>query len=218
MQRSSAGHDTGRGARSRNKTQFCPSAPRQKRHRRNTLKSLLRRKRGRVANTVFVTKKKRPHFSDGQLSKIAMLSETLEAGPRRYEIGPKIKALRLGKTLNLSTLGEHTGPSPAMLSKIERGNLFPTLPTLPALLRIALVFGVGLEHFFTDRERSAVAVVPRRTVLTCPTRRTRARRATSSRASTTRRTTGRWKPVSQSSRANRRRPCRTPMTAPSSST
>jgi transcriptional regulator with XRE-family HTH domain len=60
-----------------------------------------------------------------------------------YKIGPKIRALRLNKKLGLLQLGEHTGLSSAMLSKIERGQLFPTLPTL---LRIALVFGVGLEH------------------------------------------------------------------------
>jgi transcriptional regulator with XRE-family HTH domain len=42
-------------------------------------------------------------------------------------------------------LGGHTGLSAAMLSKIERGVLIPTLPTL---LRIAIVFNVGLEHFF----------------------------------------------------------------------
>jgi hypothetical protein len=35
------------------------------------------------------------------------------------------------------------------LSKIERGQLIPTLPTL---LRIALVFGVGLEHFFAESD------------------------------------------------------------------
>lgn len=40
---------------------------------------------------------------------------------------------------------------------IEREVLFPTLPTL---LRVALVFGVGLEHFFLEaRERPVVAVV-----------------------------------------------------------
>jgi transcriptional regulator with XRE-family HTH domain len=32
-----------------------------------------------------------------------------------------------------------------LLSKLERGRLFPTLPTL---LRIALVFSVGLDYFF----------------------------------------------------------------------
>ena len=57
-------------------------------------------------------------------------------------------------------LGEHTGLSPGMLSKIERGALFPTLPTL---LRISLVFGVGLEHFFVEsKERPAIAVVRKR--------------------------------------------------------
>jgi transcriptional regulator with XRE-family HTH domain len=86
-----------------------------------------------------------------------MLSETLAIGLEHYKIGPKIRALRLKKKLGLVQLGEHTGLSPGMLSKIERGALFPTLPTL---LRIALVFGVGLEHFFVERkERPAIAVV-----------------------------------------------------------
>ena len=86
-----------------------------------------------------------------------MLSETLTAGLERYRIGPKVRALRRRKRLGLVQLGEHTGLSPAMLSKIERGQLFPTLPTL---LRIALLFGVGLEHFFAaESERPMLAVV-----------------------------------------------------------
>ena len=97
-----------------------------------------------------------------------MLSETLTAGLEHYEIGPKIKALRLKKKLGLVQLGEHTGLSPALLSKIERGQLFPTLPTL---LRIALVFGVGLEHFFVDEgRRPAVAVVRKTDRLRLPDR------------------------------------------------
>jgi transcriptional regulator with XRE-family HTH domain len=84
-----------------------------------------------------------------------MLSETLQTGLQQYEIGPKIRSLRLKKKLGLVQLGEHTGLSAAMLSKIERGQLFPTLPTL---LRIALVFGVGLEYFFVEEERPSVAV------------------------------------------------------------
>ena len=85
-----------------------------------------------------------------------MLSETLTEGLQQYRIGPKIRSLRLKKKLGLVQLGEHTGLSPAMLSKIERGQLFPTLPTL---LRIALVFGIGLEHFFVEDERPSVAVI-----------------------------------------------------------
>jgi transcriptional regulator with XRE-family HTH domain len=86
-----------------------------------------------------------------------MLSETLTTALEGYSIGPKIRRLRLRKKLGLVQLGEHTGLSPALLSKIERGHLFPTLPTL---LRIALVFGVGLDHFFKeDGERAVHAVV-----------------------------------------------------------
>jgi transcriptional regulator with XRE-family HTH domain len=97
-----------------------------------------------------------------------MLSETLATGIEHYKIGPKIRGLRLKKKLGLVQLGEHTGLSPGMLSKIERGALFPTLPTL---LRIALVFGVGLEHFFIEsRERPAVAVIRRRDRLRLPNR------------------------------------------------
>ena len=85
-----------------------------------------------------------------------MLSKTLQDGLNDYEIGAKIRALRLKKKIGLVDLGKHTGLSPALLSKIERGRLFPTLPTL---LRVALVFGVGLDYFFAGaRDKPLVAV------------------------------------------------------------
>ena len=97
-----------------------------------------------------------------------MLSNTLATGLGGYKIGPKIRALRLKKKLSLVQLGEHTGLSPGMLSRIERGALFPTLPTL---LRIALVFGVGLDHFFVERkERPEIAVIRKRDRLRLPDR------------------------------------------------
>ena len=86
-----------------------------------------------------------------------MLSPTLKAGLNGYGLGGKIRTLRLKKKMGLVELGRHTGLSPALLSKIERGRLFPTLPTL---LRIALVFSVGLEFFFAgSREKPLIAVV-----------------------------------------------------------
>ena len=86
-----------------------------------------------------------------------MLSATLEKGLSEYAIGAKIRSLRLKKKMGLVELGKHTGLSPALLSKIERDRLFPTLPTL---LRIALVFSVDLEFFFAGaREKPVVAVV-----------------------------------------------------------
>ena len=88
-----------------------------------------------------------------------MLSPTLQEGLEAYAIGPKVRAIRLKKKMGLVELGRHTGLSPAMLSKIERGQLFPTLPTL---LRIALVFSVGLDYFFAgNREKAVVGVVRR---------------------------------------------------------
>lgn len=96
-----------------------------------------------------------------------MTSETLAAGLAEYRIGAKVRALRKGKRLGLVQLGQHTGLSPGLLSKLERGQIVPTLPTL---LRIALVFGVGLEHFFVEEERPAVAVVRRADRLRLPDR------------------------------------------------
>jgi quercetin dioxygenase-like cupin family protein len=88
-----------------------------------------------------------------------MLSETLQTGLGRYAIGAKLRAMRLKKKMGLVELGRHSGLSPALLSKIERGRLVPTLPTL---LRIALVFSVGLEHFFTEPVRKPTLAVVRR--------------------------------------------------------
>src|SRR6187401_2522077 len=97
-----------------------------------------------------------------------MLSKTLQDGLNDYGIGAKIRALRLKKKIGLVELGKHTGLSPALLSKIERGRLFPTLPTL---LRIALVFGVGLEFFFSGaRDKPLVAVVRRKDRVRLPDR------------------------------------------------
>lgn len=96
-----------------------------------------------------------------------MISDTIAAGLEPYRIGPKLRALRKAKKLGLVQLGEHSGLSPGLLSKIERGHIVPTLPTL---LRVALVFGVGLEHFFEAGERPTVSVVRRHERLRLPDR------------------------------------------------
>jgi len=88
-----------------------------------------------------------------------VLSETLQKGLSQYAIGAKLRALRLKKKMGLVELGRHTGLSAAMLSKVESGKLFPTLPTL---LRIAMVFGVGLEYFFVESQKRSAAAIVRR--------------------------------------------------------
>src|ERR687894_1813230 len=97
-----------------------------------------------------------------------MLSETLQKGLEQYGIGEKLRALRLKKKMGLVELGRHTGLSPALLSKIERERMFPTLPTL---LRIALVFSVGLDFFFADvREKPLLAITRKSERVTLPDR------------------------------------------------
>ena len=87
-----------------------------------------------------------------------MLSETLSEGLKSYGIGEKMRALRIRKNLSLLELGSHTGLSTALLSKIERGRLFPTLPTL---LRIAMVFSVGLDYFFAEEKHRPLVTISR---------------------------------------------------------
>jgi transcriptional regulator with XRE-family HTH domain len=73
--------------------------------------------------------------------------ETIQRILSSYEVGRKLRQLRLRKKIALVDLGKHTGLSPSLLSQLENGKMIPTLPTLA---RIAVVFDVGLEHFFGD--------------------------------------------------------------------
>lgn len=83
------------------------------------------------------------------------LKETLD----RYHVGDKLKHLRLRRKMGLVELSRHTGLSPALLSKLEHGKLYPTLPTLS---RIALVFSVGLDHFFSNERDKHVFALTRK--------------------------------------------------------
>jgi quercetin dioxygenase-like cupin family protein/DNA-binding Xre family transcriptional regulator len=87
---------------------------------------------------------------------LAMESNTVAEGLGKYGIGQKLRRLRLRKSMGLEELSRHTGLSPALLSKLERGLMHPTLPTL---LRISMVFSVGLEHFFNPEPKPVVEVV-----------------------------------------------------------
>lgn len=84
--------------------------------------------------------------------------ETVQRVLTSYDIGRKLKQLRLRKKIGLVDLGKHTGLSASMLSQLENGKLIPTLPTLA---RIAMVFDVGLDHFFGDRSKRALFSVIR---------------------------------------------------------
>ena len=76
---------------------------------------------------------------------MAGITDTISEGLGRYSIGEKLRSMRQRKSMGLAELGRHTGLSAGLLSKPERGKLFPTLPTL---LRIAMVFGVAGLLFY----------------------------------------------------------------------
>ena len=84
-----------------------------------------------------------------------MLTDELRATLGKYTIGEKLRALRLKKSMGLVELSQHTGLSPALLSKLERGKLIPTLPTL---MRIAQVFNKDLGFFFKADEQALFKV------------------------------------------------------------
>jgi transcriptional regulator with XRE-family HTH domain len=79
--------------------------------------------------------------------------ETIRRVLSSYEIGRKLRQLRLRKKVALVDLGKHTGLSASMLSQLENGKLVPTLPTLA---RIAMVFDVSLDHFFGVRRKQGL--------------------------------------------------------------
>jgi transcriptional regulator with XRE-family HTH domain len=95
-------------------------------------------------------------MKDMKLAREREKTDIIEESIRPYAIAEKLRSLRLRKSMGLAQLAEHTGLSAAMLSKLENARLVPTLPTL---VRIATVFNVGLDYFFTDpRKRHVVAV------------------------------------------------------------
>lgn len=86
--------------------------------------------------------------SETSLKRAESSEETIRRVLSSYDIGQKLRQLRLRKKIALTDLGKHTGLSASMLSQLENGKLVPTLPTLA---RIAMVFDVGLEHFFGEK-------------------------------------------------------------------
>ena len=84
--------------------------------------------------------------------------ETIRRVLCNYDLGRKLRQLRLRKKIALVDLGRHTGLSASMLSQLENGKLVPTLPTLA---RIAMVFDVGLEHFFAEKRSKRVFSIVR---------------------------------------------------------
>jgi transcriptional regulator with XRE-family HTH domain len=66
-----------------------------------------------------------------------------------FNIGAKIKKLRLAKKMTLQAVARETGFSPALISQIENNNVSPPIATLS---RIAKFFDVKIGIFFAEDE------------------------------------------------------------------
>lgn len=72
-----------------------------------------------------------------------------------YSIALKLRSLRSEKRLTLSRLATETRLSTALLSKLETGNMVPTLATLEKLCR---VYGIGLGYFFCEPKQHSLSI------------------------------------------------------------
>jgi len=72
-----------------------------------------------------------------------------------YCIGMKLRSLRTQKRLTLARLAVETKLSTALLSKLETDRMVPTLPTLVTICR---VYGVGLSYFFSEPDRHMLSI------------------------------------------------------------
>jgi len=64
-----------------------------------------------------------------------------------YEIGAKLKRLRLAKKMTLKALANKIGFSPALISQIENNNVSPPIATLS---KLAKFFEIKMSSLFTE--------------------------------------------------------------------
>jgi len=64
-----------------------------------------------------------------------------------YEIGAKLKKLRLAKKMTLQALANEIGFSPALISQIENNNVSPPIATLS---KLAKFFEIKMSSLFTE--------------------------------------------------------------------
>jgi len=76
-----------------------------------------------------------------------------------YNIGAKIKKLRLAKKLTLQAVAKETGFSPALISQIENNNVSPPIATLS---KLAKFFDVKVGMFFAEDEEECKYEVVRK--------------------------------------------------------
>jgi transcriptional regulator with XRE-family HTH domain len=98
------------------------------------------------------------NYNESNLSNREKYGESVGRMLSGYEIGSKLRRLRLRKKIGLVDLGKHTGLSASLLSQLENGK---TIPTLATLARISMVFDIGLDYFFDNQRPKRLFAVTR---------------------------------------------------------
>ncbi len=68
---------------------------------------------------------------------------------KEYDVGAKLKKLRLSKNLTIQSVANEIGVSPSLISQIEHSNVSPPISTLS---KLAKFFGVKMGSLFTENE------------------------------------------------------------------
>lgn len=88
----------------------------------------------------------------------------------RFDLGAKIKSLRLMRGLSQKELASLTGVTPSTISQVEKNLIYPSLP---ALFRIAESLSVEMSAFFRDHDSTERAyILPEESRSTTPLSRT----------------------------------------------
>jgi len=82
--------------------------------------------------------------------------ETIQRVLSSYELGRKLRQLRLRKKIALVDLGKHTGLSPSMLSQLKNGKMIPTLPTLARIAMVSMSASIISSATSTGARAEAV--------------------------------------------------------------
>ena len=94
-----------------------------------------------------------------------MVNKTIEDGLKPYALGEKLKTFAPPEEYGISGIRKAYRPLGGHAIKTGARQAVPYTPN--SVERIALVFGVGLEYFFTDERKRHVVAIARKKKNAC---------------------------------------------------
>lgn len=108
-------------------------------------------RRGKSTLKIVKAEKRNSHFLNQQHEYLCEEADIVFAGQRqvkgKFDLGAKIKSIRLMRGLSQKRLADLTGVTPSTISQVEKNLIYPSLP---ALFRIAESLSIEVAAFFRD--------------------------------------------------------------------